>query len=193
METDECPRPPHSITEEREKKKSQSYERQGGYIPAQDDSVSAGTAPLSLTEEVHQTQDGCCGRQLPRGPAAQLQQNHRSLDTSPPPFSLLHLQPPLCDVSMETLLLYSHLYLPIHLLLLSIPSSTRPETLTALLSTLRMNTPTERKREREREKELATCPFSCLWQSMTIQLQLFSQIILHKSPTVPSRGPCVAM
>ena len=68
--------------------------------PADDGDMSAGTVPLSLTEELHQRQDGCWVRQLSWRPAAQLQESHHPL----PPLSLLHLQSPLCDVSMNTLL-----------------------------------------------------------------------------------------
>ena len=98
METDECPCPPHSITEERNSTPHltpiytsmmilqpsprtevaivEMKESSGSFRPAHDDSVLAGGAPLSLTEQVHQSQDRGWVRQLSWRPAAQLQESH---------------------------------------------------------------------------------------------------------------------
>ena len=76
-----------------------------GSRPADDDSVSARTAPQGLVEQLQQRQDGGWVRQLSFKPAVQLQKCYRHLlGAFTHLLYLLYLQSSLCDASMDTFL-----------------------------------------------------------------------------------------
>ena len=76
-----------------------------GSRPADDDSVSAGTAPQGLVEQLQQRQDGGWVRQLSLKPAVQLQKCYRHLlGAFTHLLYFLYLQFSLCDASMDTIL-----------------------------------------------------------------------------------------